>query len=285
MYKKIDLHSHTVHSDGTYTVKGIINYALKKGLSALSITDHDTTEGIAEAIKYAKNFPNFELVPGIELSTNEKNFSPDIHILGYYFDYKDKNFINKLKEIISGRDSRNLKMIEKMRADGLDVNYDDILALSDDGVITRSHFCRWLVKNGHAKSINDGFDRFLGNDKKYYVRREKVTCKMAIELIHSAGGFTSLAHPILYKLNDKKLEELVSKLKDYGLDGIETYYTTYSEKEHEKIRQIAQKYDLIMTGGSDFHGANKENIDLASGYGNLVVPYEVLENIKKKLGR
>ncbi len=285
MNKKIDLHSHTVCSDGTYTVKEIIDYANEKGLSALAISDHDTVQGIPEAKKYAKKYPHLELVEGIEFSTNEDGFSPDIHILGYYFDLDDENFSNKLEKIISSRENRNIKMIEKMREDGLNVKYEDILALSDDGVITRSHFCKWLVNNGHVKSINEGFEKFLGNDKKYYVRREKVSSKMAIELIHNAGGFSSLAHPILYKLEDTKLEILISKLKSYGLDGIETYYTTYSQSQHNKIRHLANKYGLVMTGGSDFHGSNKEKIDLGCGFGNLHVPYEVLENIKKKIGR
>ncbi len=283
MQKLIDLHSHTVCSDGTYTVKEIIDYAVQKGLSALAITDHDTVSGVKEAMEYSKQFGNFELVAGIEFSTNEDGFKNDIHILGYYFNYEDEEFLCALKDIIDSREIRNKKMIEKMKSDGLDVTYEDILALSDDGVITRSHFCRWLVSKGYAKDVNDGFAKFLGNGKKYYVRRDKVTPKKAIDLVHKAGGICSLAHPILYNLDNKKLEQLVSTLAEQNIDGIEGIYTTYNEHETKKIKQLADKYGLIITGGSDFHGKNKVGIDLGCGYGDLKIPYEVLKNIKEKI--
>ncbi len=171
-------------------------------------------------------------------------------------------------------------MIEKMKSDGLDVTYEDILALSDDGVITRSHFCRWLVSKGYAKDVNDGFAKFLGNGKKYYVRRDKVTPKKAIDLVHKAGGICSLAHPILYKLSDSELDRLVGTLKSYGLDAIEGVYSTYTLADTNKVKALAKKYDLLISGGSDFHGSNKKNIDLATGFGGLYIPYSLLEDIK-----
>ncbi len=283
MEKIIDLHSHTTCSDGTYTVKELVDYAVTKNLSALAITDHDTVSGIDEAINYASKYDKLELITGIEFSTNEEGFKNDIHILGYYFDYKNKDFANALDEIINGRETRNKKVIKLMQDDGINVTYEDIKALSNDGVITRSHFCRWLVNNGYSKSVDECFAKLLGNGKKYHVKREKVTPKIVIDLVHKAGGMCSLAHPILYKLEDKELDKLVSKLKGYGIDAIEGIYTTYSEYETDKIKKLAKKYDLIITGGSDFHGSNKVGIDLATGYGDLKIPYSILENMKTYL--
>ena len=279
MNKIIDLHTHTTASDGTYSPVELIDYAVEKGLSAIAISDHDTVAAIDTALTYAKKYPNLEVIPAIEYSTNSDLCKSDIHILGYYMDIKDEVLTNKLKFIIDTRITRNIKMIAKMQAGGLNITLEDVLATSDDGVITRAHFAKAMENVGIVKKMSKAFEKYIGDGKPYYIEREKVTQKMAIDMILANGGVPVLAHPVLYRMNLKKLDQLLGELVGYGLKGIEGIYTTYKTHETQYIARMAADHGLIITGGSDFHGSHKPGIDLATGFGDLSVPYSIRDEL------
>lgn len=170
-------------------------------------------------------------------------------------------------------------MIEKMRASGMNITLEDVYATSDDGVITRAHFAKAMENLGIVNRMAHAFDRYIGNGKKFYIDREKVTQQMAIQMILDNGGVPVLAHPVLYGLNLKVLSTLLAELKSYGLIGIEGIYTTYKTHETQYIARLAEEHGLIITGGSDFHGAHKKGLDLAVGFGNLSVPYSIRDEL------
>ena len=279
MDRIIDLHAHTNASDGTYSPEELIDYAHEKGLSAIAVTDHDTLEGILPARVHARQYTDLEVIPGIEFSTNSDICKQDIHILGYYLDLEDHVFTEKLDHIVRSRLDRNQRMIEKMQSGGLDITMDDVHATSDDGVITRAHFAKAMENTGIVKKMSHAFDKYIGNGKKFYIEREKVTQKMAIEMILANGGVPVLAHPVLYGMNLKSLNALVAELVGYGLKGIEGIYTTYKTHETRYIADIAKEHGLIITGGSDFHGSHKPGIDLATGFGQLIIPYDIRDEL------
>jgi len=296
----IDLHVHSTRSDGTYTPKELVDYAVLKGLKAFALTDHDTVDGLDDAIQYAealrqkqaenlqaaacdkaacKHIP--EVIPGIEFSTEYQG--RDIHIVGLYIDYKDKEFTRYLQSFIDSRTLRNQKMCRLLTEAGIDISYDKLLEEFPGSVITRAHYAKYMLNHGYIKSIKEAFERYVGDNCPYFVPREKVTPAQAVELTLKAGGVPVLAHPILYHMSDARLDKLVAELTESGLMGIEAIYSTYCAADERKIRNVAKKYKLLISGGSDFHGSNKPGLDLGVGYGKLYVPDEVLDNIKKAL--
>lgn len=274
----VDLHVHSTRSDGTFTPSELVDYALKKGLSAFALTDHDTTDGLAEAMEYAKD-KGIEVVPGIEFSTEYE--SKDIHILGLYIDYTKKEFKEQVQAFIDSRILRNQKMCKNLQTAGIDITYEALLAEFPDSTITRAHYARYLLDHGYVKSLPEAFDRYVGDHCPYYVPREKVTPAQAVELILQADGIPILAHPTLYHMSERRLEKLVAALKEAGLMGMEAVYSTYTAAEERQMRSLAAKYNLLISGGSDFHGANKPKLDLATGYGNLFIPASILTDLKK----
>lgn len=276
----IDLHVHSNVSDGTYTPTELVEYALKKGLAAMALTDHDTVDGVEEAVKAAEN-TGMELIPGVELSAEYRG--RDIHVLGLYLDYTSEKFLSYLKEFKETRDARNVKMAERLTAHKMPVTVEELREEYGDAVLTRAHFAKLLKKKGFVNSYDEAFVRFLGDDKPCYVPRERITPEGAIKLIHEAGGIAVLAHPLLYHLGMDELEVLIKRLKDCGLDGIEAVYSMNKGRDERRMKELAEKFDLLITGGSDFHGATKPHIDLGTGQGNLHIPLTLLYKIKKFL--
>ena len=294
----VDLHVHSTCSDGTFTPEELVDYAIKKGLTAFALTDHDTVSGLDRAINYADslrkktlstpfstpdslNSPTSqipEIIPGIELSTEYQG--KDIHMVGLFIDYHQLDFAHYLEDFIHSRENRNKKMCALLREHGIDITYEALLAEFPGAVITRAHFARYLLSHGYIQSLKEAFDRYVGDRCPCFVPREKVTPAQAVELILGAGGIPVLAHPILYHMSDDRLEALVAELKSIGLVGIEAIYSTYNTAEERQIRGLASKYGLKISGGSDFHGANKPKIDLGTGWGKLYVPDEVLEMLR-----
>ena len=219
-----------------------------------------------------------EVVPGIELSTEYQG--KDIHMVGLFIDYRQPEFAHYLEDFIRSREHRNEKMCALLREHGVDITYEALLSEFPGAVITRAHFARYLLSHGYIQSMKEAFDRYVGDHCPCFVPREKVTPAQAVELILGAGGVPVLAHPILYHMSDDRLDTLVAELKKIGLVGIEAIYSTYNTAEERQIRGLASKYDLQISGGSDFHGANKPKIDLGTGWGKLYVPDEVLENLR-----
>lgn len=281
---QIDLHTHSTASDGSCTPTELINYAARKGLSAIALTDHDTMDGIAEAKAAAERLTNeghpIELIPGIEFSTGYEG--RDIHIVGLFMDAENAYLKRRLLHFVEGRKRRNILMCEKLTAAGMPVAYDELLSEFPDSIITRAHYGRLLLKKGYVKSVKEAFDRYIGDGKPCFVSRKKISPMRAVEIIRRAGGFPVLAHPVLYHMSSAKLDALTAKLKACGLMGIEALYGTYDPSDERDMRRLADKYDLAISGGSDFHGKAKPGIDLATGTGRLFIPGDVLTEIKKR---
>ncbi|SEL00767.1 MULTISPECIES: PHP domain-containing protein [unclassified Butyrivibrio] len=277
--KKVDLHTHSTASDGTYSPSELIRYAHEIGLSAIALTDHDTISGLSEAIEEGDKYPDLEVIPGIEYSTVRNG--KDVHVVGLYINYKDDDFKRSLQSFIDSREERNRKMCKKLTDAGMPITYEELVENNPGAVITRAHFGRLLLAKGYTTSIKEAFDRFIGDHCPCYVPREKITPEMAIEQIISGGGIPILAHPVLYGLGRDAMDELVHSMKDAGLVGIEAIYGTYTAQDERDMKSIAAKYNLLISGGSDFHGGNKPHIDLGCGTGRMVVPYEVVEKIKE----
>ncbi len=280
--RAIDLHSHSNCSDGTLSVKELMDLAHKKNLAAIALTDHDTVDGLDEAISYTKeNYPDLELVPGIEISTAEGK--KEVHVVGLFIDHHNETFRGKLKQFVDSRINRNIKMCDKLREEaGIPITFEELAAENPGAVITRAHFARFMTEKGLVNSWNEVFEKYIGDHCPYFVDRVKIAPEEAIEYILDAGGVPVLAHPILYHFSDRVLEAMVKRLKEAGLVGIEAIYSTYSPSEERQIKELAAKYDLLISGGSDFHGANKPKIDLGTGMGKLFLPEDYLEPIRRR---
>lgn len=273
----VDLHVHSAKSDGTFTPSELVSYALEKGLTAFALTDHDTVDGIDEALEAAKDKP-ITVIPGIEYSTEYHN--RDIHIVGLFIDHKSPVFTEYLTRFQQSRTERNYKLCANLRSADIAITYEALLEMFPDAVITRAHYAKYLLSKDYVKSIKEAFDRYLGDHTPYFVHREKVTPKEVIQVTLQAGGIPVLAHPVLYKLGKEQLDILVSTLTEQGLKGIECIYSTYTNSDEREIKALASKYNLLPSGGSDFHGANKPGLDLGVGYGRLYVPDEYMIKLK-----
>lgn len=272
----IDLHVHSTCSDGTLTPTELVDYGIKKGLKAFALTDHDTTDGIQEAQEAARRTA-ITVIPGIELSTAYQN--ADIHILGLNIETENVHFQDTLRDFQMERDKRNQKIIRKMQEQNLTISYEEMRKCFPDSVWTRAHFARFLVDTQQVHTLSEAFSRYLGDHAPCFVPREKVTPFQAIRLIHEGGGKAVLAHPLLYHMPPEELDKLTSLLTQNGLDGIEAIYSSNRGMDEINMRALARKYDLFITGGSDFHGANKPSIDMGCGRGNLKVPAVLLKNL------
>ena len=276
----IDLHVHSNASDGSLTPTEVANEAMRMGLSAIALTDHDTIDGIPEILEYTKDKP-LEVVPGIELSCYYNN--REVHILGFYMDYANPALNEELSELKMAREGRNLKMVELMQADGLPVTMEKLLHGNPDSVITRAHFARVLVEEGVCKDKEAAFKKYIGIGCKYYLPKPQVTCETAMKILttYSKGAF--LAHPLLYHLGYAQIEELLIYLKSLGLKGVEAYHSSNNAYESDKLRSMALKLGLGISGGSDFHGAVKPNIQMGKGRGGMKISMHILDEIKKSL--
>lgn len=274
--KYIDLHVHSNKSDGTLSPTQIVELAKTLDLYAIALTDHDTISGIDEAME-AASILGVILIPGIEISSEFNG--GDLHILGLNIDYKNVAF-NKLIDILQDeRKQRNVRIIELMRQDGVDISENKLRDKFGDASITRAHFARYLVETGYINHKDMAFAKYLNKGRPYYVPRQRVSPKDAINIILEAGGHPVLAHPLLYGLGRDRLMSLFNYLKELGLQGIEALHSLNSPADDRMLLGAAKRYDLFITGGSDFHGANKPNIQLGIGKGNLKIPAEILDNI------
>lgn len=279
--KYIDLHVHSTVSDGTFTPTELVAEAKRCNLSAFALTDHDTVRGFGEA-KKASEGSGIEVIPGVEISAAYKK--KDIHILGLLINPNYEPLKRSLDAALLERDQRNAKMAQNLAAGGLDIDIERLTAAFSPGtVLTRAHFAKFLLETKQIKSMNEAFEHYLNADGPYYVPREYISPENAIKLIKQAGGIPVLAHPLVYHLPEEELDTLIARLKDAGLEGLEVFYSSNTGFDEGIVRRYANKYHLIMTGGSDFHGANKPHISMGSGKGNLKIPYSVLENLKAAL--
>lgn len=275
----VDLHVHSNKSDGTLTPSGLVELAVAKGLTAFALTDHDTVDGIDEAVAASAGKP-VEVIPGIEFSTEYEG--KDIHIVGLFIEYNSPLFRSQIKAFVDSRVLRNQKMCERLRDAGADISYEKLLSRFPQAVITRAHYARYLLETGFVKSLPEAFERYIGDRCPCFVPREKVTPGQAVSLIRETNGLAVLAHPTLYHMSDARLEALALSLKDAGLDAIECIYSTYTAGEQRQMQALAKKLGLLPSGGSDFHGGAKPGLELGTGYGRLFVPEEILIRLKER---
>ena len=285
--RAVDLHTHTNCSDGTFTPRELMDYAVEKGLKAIALTDHDTTRGLDEAEAHIReNALPLELIPGIELSTmwriEEEDRDQEVHVVGLFIDRTDPALQAPLDEFVSSRVNRNRKMCEKLTEAGMPISMEELERDNPGAVITRAHFARFMLEHGYVKDKKEVFAKYIGEDCPFYIPRKKVTPCEAVRVIREAHGIAILAHPMLYHLSEARLETLARDMQQAGMCGIEAIYSTYTEAEERTVRRLAKKLGLIPGGGSDFHGTNKLGLDLAVGYGKLFVPEEILETLRKE---
>lgn len=271
----IDLHTHSTFSDGTFTPSQLVKYAEEKGLKAFALTDHDTTEGVKEAKSIETNV---EVISGVEISTRYDK--KEIHIVGLYVNENDADLNKQLKYYREKRVTRNFEILEKLNSLGVNITLDDVKESCTGDVISRAHIAKALVSKGFVGSYTEAFDRYLGDNKCAYVPRETLNYEESMELITKAGGVPVLAHPLLYKMSDTNLENMMVKLRQKGLKAVEVYYSTHSNSDTQHVMAMANRVGLLYSGGSDFHGATKPKIDMGTGMGKLAVPYEILEKIR-----
>lgn len=274
----IDLHVHSNASDGSLTPSEVAEEAIKAGLKAIALTDHDTVDGIPEILEYTKDKP-LEIVPGVELSCYYNN--REIHILGFYGDYSNPKLHEALQHLSEQRKNRNIQMVELMQRDGLNVTMEKLLHGNPDSVITRAHFARVLVEEGICKDKEVAFKKYIGVGCKYYLPKPKITCEMAMDILNKYFKASFLAHPLLYKMGYAQIEELIVYLKSLGLNGIEAFHSSNNIYESDKLRSMAIKHDLLISGGSDFHGIIKPNIKLGVGRGGMKIQKYLLDKIKE----
>ena len=274
----IDLHCHSIFSDGSSTPEELVTLAEESGLTALALTDHDTTDGLERFMNAGKNV-GVDTIRGIELSAEygEKT----LHILGYGFDPSHAPLQEALTWVQAGRADRNFQILEKLNTLGYDLSFDDIRRHSSDDLVGRPHFAAALIEKGHFKHKNKVFKQLLGKNCAAYVDRRRLKPSECLDVIHAAGGVSVIAHPGQMKLTRNKLRRLVKKLKEQGLGGMEVWHSSHPPHQMTAFEQICKDFDLIATGGSDFHGALTPDLSLGIGFGNLQVPDEILDQLKQ----
>ncbi len=286
--KTVDLHTHSSESDGTLSPAQVVILAYQSGLSAVALTDHDTADGLVEAADTACQLAissngalDFEFIPGIELSVSF--MGRELHIVGLHLDIHTPAFLEALDILKENRVRRNQRMIEKIRAAGIDITMEKLLKDQGGGVLTRANFASYLLKRGCIQTVQEGFDKYLSPGKPFYVPREYLNPREAIDLIHSVRGLAILAHPLLYHFKQEELERAVKDLAALKLDGLEAYYSLNKGYDTVHMKSLAKRHGLVLSGGSDFHGGNKPHIKLGRGLGRLYVPADVLQEQKDYL--
>lgn len=275
----VDLHVHSNASDGTCSPEEVVRLAREKGLCSIALTDHDTIAGIPAALAASKE-TSLEVIPGVELSC--VYCGCEIHILGLFLDCENQTLAEELTALRQIRDKRNQDMRKRFSDAGILITQEDLCLNNPNTVITRAHFARALVSLGYAKDMQTAFKKYLEYGGPYCMHKKEITPQRAMELLRESRAFPVLAHPFQYKLDRPVLLELIGMLKELGLMGLECYHSSNNSYESRVLREIAGTYDLLPTGGSDFHGTNKPDISIGSGRGGLRVSKLLLDDIKKR---
>ena len=255
-----DLHIHTTFSDGSYTPEEIVDMGIENNFNTIAISDHDTLEGIKPAINYSSK-KDINVIPAIEFSTFRGK--AEIHVLGYFIDYEDVTLKKKVKQIYNSRKIRAQKMVDLLNRQNIDISFEEVRELAGDDYIGRPHIANLMVKKGYINKMGEAFtDQYIGNGGKAYVKKYKISPEEAIELILKSGGVPVLAHPIFINRGEPLREEDIKKLKENGLKGIEVYHSKHNRKNSLYYKEVAEKLELVITGGSDFHGENSPGVKL-----------------------
>lgn len=247
----IDLHLHTTASDGEYNPKDVIKLAKENGVDTVAIADHDTVAGLEEAIEEGKKI-GVEVISAVELNANVEKGK--MHILGYYMDYKDAEFVKAMESLRKDREDRNNEFIDEFHKQNVNITLEQVKKYAIGSIIAKPHFARALYDNGYIKDIEEAYTNYFNVPPMKNIKRQSITPKQAIELIKNAGGIAVIAHPVTLKLDDNELDEKIKELKKYGLDGMECYNNIHTKEDIAKLKEIANKNNMLITAGSDFHG-------------------------------
>ncbi|RPJ11936.1 MAG: PHP domain-containing protein [Deltaproteobacteria bacterium] len=274
----VDLHLHTTASDGVMTPAELVRYAKSNGLQAIAITDHDTIEGLEEGL-FEGERTGFEVIPGVEISAEHSPGS--MHLLGYFLDIYHPLLRGKLEYLQRARAERNPKIIENLNRLGVRIAYEDVVKASGGGQVGRPHFAQVLMEKGYVRNFQEAFERFLKKGAPAYVDKVRFKPKEAISFIREAGGVAVLAHPKTLGMNGPSaLERTILELMEMGLKGIEVFYPEHSPLEVGQFKVLAERSGLLMTGGTDYHGIEKEALDIGVGRGEMRLPYSIVEGLK-----
>lgn len=273
----IDLHTHTDYSDGGLSPKGVVEFAVLCGLRAIAITDHDTVDGVEEALQAGEEF-GIEVVPGIELSCQS-----DTHMLGYYINHLDKNLAVALETLKLARKQSMVDKVDFLNKSGVNINFTDIEKVSKNNNLCKMHLELALINNGYSKTKTRKFmDQVKSSSGN--VARVKPSTEEAIKIIQKAKGVPVYAHPGKSKLSIEEIDKKVAYLVENGLMGIEVHHSKHDAEMTQNLLDIAGKYKLLISGGSDFHGTGRDKVQIGTGLGNLNISYELLRRIKKARG-
>ena len=274
---RIDLHIHSNASDGTDDPAAIIEKGAALGLRAMSITDHDSVAGVEEAVAAGERL-GVEVIPGIELSSDYRD--NNVHILGYFIDIHAPAMREALDWIAREWEERNRRPTEMFVADGIDMTMEALEAEYPGSVIGRPHMAEFLMRRGYTRCVKESFDKYLGEDRKYFLPKRRPSFARAVEVILASGGVPVLAHPLQYRYPQNEVIEMIEYARACGIRALECYYSEHSPEDQAWLLSRAEHYGLGVSGGSDFHGTRKTHIALGTGMGDLAVPYSVLENLK-----
>lgn len=266
-----DLHIHTNKSDSTFSPEEVVRYAAKCGLSAIAITDHDSVEAIPLVNEYTSQY-GIEVIPGVELSSDANG--EEVHILGYYIDFKKEWFLDRLQFLRETRTKRALQMIGKLNELGLKITIQDVLNISGEGAIGRMHIARALLERKYISAIAEAFQKYIGKGRYAYVKKYRITPREAIDMVDKLGGISVLAHPQIMNI-----DSIIPIMIKQGLQGIEVYHSDHTHEGEEKYLAMTRSYNLLVTGGSDCHGIGKGKVLM----GTVKIPYELVEKLKDRI--
>ena len=277
--KRIDLHTHSLCSDGAQTPADVVRTAYDAGLSAIALSDHDCVEGVQEAMDTGRQL-GVEVIPAVELSAQSDT---ELHILGYFVDIHNKKLRDTMAYALRVRDERQEETCRKLNEQGFSITMEEARAEANGNpVLCRAHFAQIMVRKGYAASVQEAFSKYLSVGCYAYSNRQALTGPEAVSLIREAGGIAVAAHLHLTKQPDEQLREYLRSLIPYGLDGVEGYYTDYTPDMERRYRSMAKELGLVISGGTDYHGANKPHIAIGRGRGQLEIPYSVLDGLRQR---
>lgn len=274
----VDLHTHTIASDGTLTPSELVEEAASLAMRVIAVTDHDTTAGLSEALAAGQRY-GIDVIPGVEINTDVPG--GEVHILGYFINPENGDFQRELNRLREGRQRRGKGMVEKLQGLGLPITWEQVQVIAGEASIGRPHVAQALLQNGAVQTVGEAFQKYIGRDGPAYVERLRVTPKEAVSLITLADGVPIMAHPLPMGasagLNPGfDLETFLPPLQEAGLKGLEAYYSGYSTQATERLLAMARRFGLIVTGGSDYHGPGR----LGTTLGGVYVPTKVVKNLK-----
>lgn len=275
-----DMHNHSIFSDGTFTPEELIKIGEKNNLSAIALTDHNTVLGLDRFLN-APNKNNIDLVPGIEFSTDY--MGTELHILGLFI---DKRYYNEIEEMmkyeLKKKEQSNINAVNNLIKLGFDLSYEEIKSSTPNGNINRAIIANNMMNKGYVESVSEAFEKYLNPKLGLYTPPQKISALEIIEYINSIKAVSVFAHPFLNLKTEEKVREFLIKAKEKHLDGMEIFYSKFTDEQTQTALKLATEFQLIVSGGSDFHGENKPEINMGTGKGNLDIPYDIYLNLKKQ---